>query len=412
MASIQERLKADGSVGYRVMFRIGGKQVGETFDSAVGAHEFADMVTRYGGEMAREILSSRDQDANEATPTVQQWCRTHVDMLSGITTGTRRDYIDIINRSIAMSPIGALPVDALTKRHVAAWVREQAEAGRSGKTIRNRHALLSAAMTTAIDHNYVGSNPCRGVRIPQTVQASRVFLTRGEYGILEHHMPARWKPFTMVLVGTGLRFSEATALQVGDVHLDDEVPNLRVERSFKWTDGGPPELGPPKTRKGIRTVSLSNQVVDVLRPLTLDREPDEFLFTTVGGNPVRNVDFREDGWNKALTGARATHDAVGTKIPADRRLTKRPRIHDLRHTHASWLIAQGVPLPVIQYRLGHESIKTTVDVYGHLAEGALALAAEATSAAFDDHRPTPIEQSPAADGVIDVDILDDETEAA
>ena len=44
----------------------------------------------------------------------------------------------------------------------------------------------------------------------------------------------------------------------------------------------------------------------------------------------------------------------------------RPRIHDLRHTHVSWLIAQGVQLPAISRRLGHESITTTIDRYGHL----------------------------------------------
>ncbi|WP_332108264.1 tyrosine-type recombinase/integrase [Mycobacterium branderi] len=44
----------------------------------------------------------------------------------------------------------------------------------------------------------------------------------------------------------------------------------------------------------------------------------------------------------------------------------RPRIHDLRHTCASWMITAGVPLPVIQRHLGHESIKTTIDLYGHL----------------------------------------------
>ncbi|MFH8747490.1 tyrosine-type recombinase/integrase [Streptomyces rimosus] len=49
-------------------------------------------------------------------------------------------------------------------------------------------------------------------------------------------------------------------------------------------------------------------------------------------------------------------------------LTKRPRIHDLRHTHAPWLIADKVRLPVIQGRLGHESITTTVDRYGHLLD--------------------------------------------
>ena len=47
-----------------------------------------------------------------------------------------------------------------------------------------------------------------------------------------------------------------------------------------------------------------------------------------------------------------------------------PNIHDLRHTHASWLISRGVPLPYIQARLGHEKITTTVDTYGHLVPDA------------------------------------------
>jgi len=71
---------------------------------------------------------------------------------------------------------------------------------------------------------------------------------------------------------------------------------------------------------------------------------------------------------------------------------KRPRIHDLRHTHASWLIAAGVPLPYIQQRLGHENISTTVDLYGHMLpdmQNATAQAAsQAMSGAFKHSIPT------------------------
>ena len=64
-------------------------------------------------------------------------------------------------------------------------------------------------------------------------------------------------------------------------------------------------------------------------------------------------------------------------------LTKTPRFHDLRHTYAAWLISAGVPLPEIQRRLGHESIQTTVDVYGGLLEQAGDLADDAIDAALD-----------------------------
>ncbi|MCA0329475.1 MAG: tyrosine-type recombinase/integrase [Actinobacteria bacterium] len=66
-------------------------------------------------------------------------------------------------------------------------------------------------------------------------------------------------------------------------------------------------------------------------------------------------------------------------------------MHDLRHSHASWLIAAGVPLPVIQRRLGHESIQTTVDVYGHLAPDALEIAAQAATLALGQAMPEVLE---------------------
>ena len=58
--------------------------------------------------------------------------------------------------------------------------------------------------------------------------------------------------------------------------------------------------------------------------------------------------------------------ADGSPDPDAPRLTKRPRVHDLRHTHASWMIAAGVDLFILQRRLGHESITTTTETYAHL----------------------------------------------
>src|SRR6202040_4460447 len=70
--------------------------------------------------------------------------------------------------------------------------------------------------------------------------------------------------------------------------------------------------------------------------------------------PVRAHNFNPNVWEPARARAK------------DNGLTKKPRVHDLRHTNASWLIQAGVPLTVIQRHLGHESIQTTVDRYGHL----------------------------------------------
>ncbi|RJT76475.1 hypothetical protein D6T63_16255 [Arthrobacter cheniae] len=65
-----------------------------------------------------------------------------------------------------------------------------------------------------------------------------------------------------------------------------------------------------------------------------------------------------------------------TDPAASPRLDQAPTPHDLRHTRASWVIVKGVPLPVIQARLGHETIQNTVDTYGHLANDADSNAAD------------------------------------
>ena len=80
---------------------------------------------------------------------------------------------------------------------------------------------------------------------------------------------------------------------------------------------------------------------------------DDFVFTSRTGLPLHNGDFYTHVWRKLMTTVAAEGLAPF-------------RFHDLRHTHVAWLIAGGAPLPHIQARLGHESITTTIDTYGHL----------------------------------------------
>jgi integrase len=115
-----------------------------------------------------------------------------------------------------------------------------------------------------------------------------------------------------------------------------------------------PVLGPPKTRKSVRTVSIPDLVTAELQTRSVGRRPDQLVFPGPAG-------IGQQAWTKRFH-RMAWHPAVAASG-----IGKKPRVHDLRHAHASWLIAQGVHLPMIQARLGHESINTTISVYGHLA---------------------------------------------
>jgi len=116
----------------------------------------------------------------------------------------------------------------------------------------------------------------------------------------------------------------------------------------------------------VRTVSVASDVLDALD------YSRTYLFTNTRGGPLKGVGWRANVWYPAV------------KRAQDAGLKKAPRIHDLRHTCASWMIARNVPLPVIQQHLGHESITTTVNLYGHLDRRDADVAAAVVAAALRD----------------------------
>jgi len=268
--------------------------------------------------------------------------------------------------------IGHLYLDDLTRETIAAWIRR---IGRSDKTLRNIHGLLSAALETAVQNRWVERNVAHGMRLPRRTDhdtADMVFLTHSDFARLHDALPAHWRPFVMFLAGTGARFGEATAVTVADVHLGRQ-PQVSITKAWKPEPGSSRRyLGPTKTRRSRRTIVLPPELVDVMRPIVSAKAPADLVFTTPRGARIDNGHFWERQWEPAI--ARAG-------------LATRPRIHDLRHTHVFWLIAAGVTPAVIQARLGHESITTTIDRYGHLFPDAQQAAADAASLAFGRIRP-------------------------
>jgi integrase len=117
--------------------------------------------------------------------------------------------------------------------------------------------------------------------------------------------------------------------------------------------GGQVIFQTPKTDR-TRTVSLPRFVAEELAPLLAGKGPDDLVFTAPGGGPLRHTRFLRFVFRPAAK-------AVG--LPA------KLRFRDLRHTCAALLIAQGAHPRAITDRLGHSTIRVTMDVYGHLLPG-------------------------------------------
>jgi integrase len=393
----------DGTRTWKVRYRDGARQSSRTFADERGATRFAGWIERYGVNEALGMLRTA-RGVHDDEHTVASWCADRVARLSGITTGTRADYSRYVRRDLGA--LADLPLSSVTADAVAAWVTAMETAGASGKTIANKHGFLSARLTEAVTAGLILSNPAKGTRLPKSIRAPMVFLSHDEFTRFLGCFADRWVPLVEVLFATGMRWGEITALQCGDVDLD--AGTASIVRAWKRGDGKP-VLGPPKTSRSRRTIALAPETVTVLRPLMDGRPGDAWVFTNGRGDHVRGPAFHTTAWQPAVALAngvvpeRSTGRGrprriaeVGRQIPPlTPPLGKRPRIHDARHSCASWLIAAGLPLNVVQAHLGHESITTTVDRYSHLMPSAQGHVRAALSAALSQSRPELLPPSPA-----------------
>ena len=103
---------------------------------------------------------------------------------------------------------------------------------------------------------------------------------------------------------------------------------------------------------------------------------NEWIFLNKAGRPVKGNGFHDRIWQPAVERTWPSVDEEGNPFTDKSIPILRPRIYDLRHTCASWLVRAGVPLPVVQQHLGHESINTTISLYSHIDRRSMQTAAE------------------------------------
>jgi integrase len=434
MASIKDRTSesADGTLTLRVVWREGGGRTGsregETFHDLKAAKRFRDAVNgagnhwpanylprigwvspqRYAAALAAAAAAERPED--DGRHHFENYAPRYVELLTGIQPGTRARYLRDIRNHMAEffkgldirdpHQLGTDEVKAWVNllehgvrdpRDKDAWLREPLGSG----SIGSLHGLLFSIMESAVrrDPPLRGTNPCKGTKLPKRKDGEgswgMTFLEREEFALLHHHMHPRVQAMVELLAFTGLRIGECTALQVGDLDLDADMPCLHVKRAFKRQDDGSYLLGAPKSAAAVRTVFLGVDQLPALCALAAGRRKDAFLFTMRDGrSPWRHSNIFENYWAPALwkatrCPAHQQEDVERGLVPAKTPIRKHnitpcgcpgtmsplPRIHDLRHTHVAWLIEAKVQLEVIQVRLGHESITTTIDRYGHLTRG-------------------------------------------
>lgn len=260
----------------------------------------------------------------------------------GMKPNTFRSEGSRLQRDI-VAPLGDLALNDITALVVQSWVAGLSKR-LAPKSVRNSHGLLYSVMAGAVDERLIRANPCTKTRLAEVPRKEMRFLTEVEAERLLDAMPASHRDVILTLLGTGLRWGEIAGLKV--MRFDPFERRIYVAEALADREM---VLALPKSSLSRRMVSVPDDVLDALITRAGSRPAGEWLFQQPLGGPLRYTLFRRM-WTRAIQKA----DLPGL------------RIHDLRHTHAAWLISAGLPLTAVQRRLGHSSITVTSDRYGHL----------------------------------------------
>jgi integrase len=319
---------------------------------------------------------------------------------------TRAGYDHILRKHV-LARFGDAKVGAVSASAIQTWVNELAVT-RQPNTVRRIYTVLRSVLRIAVERGYVAGNACDAVRLPRkrlaTSRARQLYLTAAEVRTLADAMPESWKLPVIVAALCGLRAGELWALRRRDV--DPLHRTLTVAHGLKDVHGVL-MAGPTKTH-ATRTMHLDStlhatllkaldaaalappaaQGYPVIRAGELEwtqdaADADRLLFTSPDGYPVRHGNFYRRVFKPTVVGDEDNKDPKQRRKGALPKELHGLRWHDLRHTAASLSLAVTPNLHVVKERLGHEDIRTTINIYGHLLPSVDAALADALGAMFD-----------------------------
>jgi integrase len=347
MASIHVEVKPNGERRYVVRYRTPDKKHRKRrFRRRPDAERFRNAIEHSKAEgMFVDPKAGRQTFADFA----ERWLATKVDVRPRTLVnleGRLRNHI--------LPTFGRRPIGSITPEEVREWVAALVATGLSADTVKAVFLTASQVFDTAEVDRVIGRSPCIPMRrkLPKPkVRAEILYLDDHQVEALAEVIEPRYRALVIMAAYTGARAGELEALRVERVNW--------LRRRFHIVETlsevhGELRIGGTKTWGSTRWVPMPSFVVDVLRE-HIDAYPssDRLVFTSAEGGPLRHRNFMARHFKPAVK-------AAG--------LPSRLRFHDLRHTAAAFMIAEGASMEQVKQILGHSTIRVTSDTYGHLFE--------------------------------------------
>jgi len=315
-------------------------------------------------EAVRRHESGMRPDGNRLTVRgyLEQWVSAKTGRGTHLRPTTARRYRQIVQLHL-IPMLGDRRLLSLTSTDVERALAAALDEGLSLAMASHCKTVLGTALADAIRDDLVPRNVGQAARAPTYRRPEVQPLTRDQARqLLDSVRDHPLGPIIVTALSTGLRQGELLGLQWSEVALDRGT--LTVQHALQ--DG---RLVPTKTERSRRTVGLPPDVVALLR-LHRQRQREWRLVMGIGwrgaDNPAEGLVFTNTV-GRHMDGPAVTHQFQALLAMAG---LPRIRFHDLRHTYATLLLNDGVPLHTVSRLLGHSQIAITADTYGHLAADA------------------------------------------
>ncbi|MBC2884313.1 site-specific integrase [Ochrobactrum sp. CM-21-5] len=379
--AIRKRTLPSGKIAWLAEYRDGdGKR---RFKQFVRKKDADDFLLTARGEV-RQGVHVAESESVTVKKAGELWLAA-VDA-RGLERTTANQYRQHVDLHIVPF-IGATKLSKLNIASIRAFEDKLREEGRSPAMVRKVLVSLGSLLADAQDRGLVVRNVVREKSKTRTRGADRRvekrqkgklkvgvdIPTTGEIRSIIGALEGRWRPLFLVAIFAGLRASELRGLRWDDVDLKKGEVNVS-QRADRFN-----EIGAPKSEAGERTIPIPPIVIDALKDWrhVCPKGKLNLCFPTGAGSVEGLANMRRRGWMAAQIRAGVVVD-TGKKDDDGKAIldAKYSGLHSARHFYASWMINRkedgglGLPLKMVQSRMGHATISITADVYGHLFPGA------------------------------------------
>lgn len=351
---IRERKTSDGKKSYQIIVEtdpdpIAGKRQRQYFTHRGTKREAEAMLDRMKAEIASGGIVK--PSALKLSDWMEEWMRLY---LPNIAETTRAGYEERIKTRLAPY-LGNYPLNTLRTASIQGWVNTLSQDEHlAPKTVKNVYLNLKAALDKAVVLNMLPSNPCTGVVLPKPVKYQAQVYNNTEIAQMLNAAQGTDIYLLVALdVLTGLRRGEIAALQWSDIDFENGVIHITRNRVIA---GGKKITKAPKSQSGIRDISIGDKLLSLLK--------DEYKRYCTDRDRL-GIDFVDSNYViRQKNGKPYSPDSLTQKWErfCEANQLKHIRLHDLRHTCATAMLGAGVEPKVIQTRLGHSDISTTVDI--------------------------------------------------